>query len=145
MPKLCFFFSISLERSKFLKGNRLFQLSSSDLFPVISLASTENELLSWLRLLALSKDSFYYCWASTFWHSGHIPCPGAVYFLFHSAWTGHVNFSGPNSLFIQIHSKNSSGTLHAHGLFLFWLIQTSLWLGLSWNRVICIESVSLSG
>lgn len=39
------------------------------------------------------------------WLSGHIPGPGAVYFLSHSAWAPHVNFSRPNSLIIQTHNK----------------------------------------
>lgn len=37
--------------------------------------------------------------------SGHIPGPGAVYFLFHSARARHVNFSRPNSFIIQTYNK----------------------------------------
>lgn len=63
------------------------------------------DVFLWLRSLDLSWDSSVWLQRMQSWLSGHIPCPGVVYFLFHSAWEPHVNFSGPNSSFIQTHNK----------------------------------------
>lgn len=65
------------------------------------------ELFFWLRLWGLCWNSCArLCPGSILVFSGHIPRPGAVYFLFHSAWAPHVNASGPYSTFN--HTVNGS-------------------------------------
>ena len=68
------------------------------------------ELFLWLRLWGLCWNSCArLCPGSILIFSGHIPHPGAVYFLFHSAWAPHVNASGPYSTFN--HTVNGSISL----------------------------------